>query len=189
MHLSPIILCRLTEHCRAEEEIKSNHRKYVSTGSRLAVHIGFTLLTCMHACTHAHTSLHTLNPSSVNPAISMLWCSEADCQHHQVWKRWIISGLEISSALISTGGKQPLVWGGVRVREEDNCACCSTWLGFIFWCSFFRYRMELALRFGGTMGPNTLLCRLRDEHSTRSQVSWWGSCSCTSEGATNKVSL
>lgn len=86
MHLLPIILWRLTEHCRAEEEIKSNHRKYVSAGSRLAVHIGFTLLTCMHACTHTHTNLHTLNPSSVNPAISMLWCSGADCQH-QVWKR------------------------------------------------------------------------------------------------------
>lgn len=63
----------------------------------------------------------------------------------------------------------------------SNCVCT-------FWCAPSCCRMASVLRLDGMTGPNTLWFRLKDEPSTRSQVSWWENCSCTSAAAMNKVS-
>lgn len=148
--LFPIILCKPTEPCRAEEEIKSNQYKYVSS---VCAHFGLT---------HTHTD--TL---CVNLASSGLLSLEADCQHQCVRGE---SYLGLTSAT-PIPRMRTVVFACVCVYRTGGLhSCSSDWPADALRrppISFFCPRMESALRCDGMMLLSLLLFPLRGEPSTK----------------------
>lgn len=107
-HLLPIIICRLTEPCRAEEETKSNQCKCVSSAFFFwRPHVGSP-----HTRVPSHK--HTL---SYCPASSRLLSFGGVCQHQCVRGE---SHPSLTSPVDPTPpGKRTTAW--VCVRERNVC--------------------------------------------------------------------